>query len=438
MDRKIFSQLQAWKESPTRKPLIVLGARQVGKTTLLKQFGALQYEQSIYLNFEENPQLHGLFEGKIKPEVLIQALSIEMNTPITPGNTLLIFDEIQECPAALNSLKYFQETANEYPIAAAGSLLGVKLKNTQGFPVGKVDFMHLYPLHFLEFLEALGEIALKNYLEDPSMKIEPLPSLLHEKFLEYFKLYLFVGGMPAAVVEYVQTKDLNRVRTVQQGILTAYQLDFAKHAPPTMIMKINQVWGSIASQLAKENKKFIYSVIRKGARAKEFEAALQWLTEAGLIHKIYQISAPKVPLKAYAYPDFFKVYLLDVGLLGAMTNLSAKTILHGSDIFQEFRGALVENYVAEELVHTQEALYYWVSEGEAELDFVINHQDTVIPLEVKSGGSSKKKSLQTYAQKYGPVLSVRGSPMNLRHDGALLNCPLYLVGNLATLLSQFL
>ncbi len=357
-----------------------------------------------------------------------------MNAKITEGKTLLIFDEVQECPNALNSLKYFCENTPDQHIVAAGSLLGVKLAHVKGFPVGKVQFLSLYPLSFLEFLEALNETKLKNFVEELE-EIGPLPPNLHEKLLGYFKEYLFVGGMPEAVAEYIDSQNVSKVREIQTAILNAYSLDFAKHAPKKHIMKINQVWSSIPSQLAKENKKFIYSAIREGARAKEFEGALQWLVEAGLIYKVPLITTPKIPLSAYVDLNAFKVYLVDVGLLGAMSNLSAKTILHENELFQEFRGAITENYVAQELMHSQYPLFYWTSEGKAELDFIISHEDCIYPLEVKSGNSSKKKSLKVYDDTYHPKMRIRTSPMNLRKDGDVLNCPLYLIEELHSLLS---
>ncbi|MBI5345798.1 MAG: ATP-binding protein [Chlamydiae bacterium] len=436
MKRKVFRNLQTWKNQPKRKPLILMGARQVGKTFVLKEFGEQEYTNTIYLNFEDNPRLGKLFDASLDPKMILKSLTIEMNAEIVEGKTLLIFDEIQECPNALNSLKYFYEKAPEqHIIAQGGSLLGVKLAHVKGFPVGKVQFLTLYPLSFLEFLEALNENRLKNFIEEQE-SLEPLPPNLHEKLLAYFKEYLFVGGMPEAVAEYIDSQNVTKVREIQTDILNAYSLDFAKHAPKEHIMKINQVWASIPNQLAKENKKFIYSAIRKGSRAKEFEVALQWLVEAGLIHKTLLISAPKIPLSAYADMNAFKIYLVDVGLLGAMSHLSAKTLLHENELFQEFRGAIVENYVAQELVHSHYPLLYWASEGKAELDFIIEQDDFIYPLEVKSGNSSKKKSLRVYGDTYHPKMLIRSSPMNLRKDGDILNCPLYLIEELRSLITK--
>ena len=435
MKRAIMNNLRSWKSQSKRKPLILMGARQVGKTFVLKKFGEQEYANTVYLNFEDNPRLCKLFNASLEPKIILKALSIEMNAEIAEGKTLLIFDEIQECPNALNSLKYFCENAPEQHIVAAGSLLGVKLAHVKGFPVGKVQFLSLYPLSFLEFLEASKETRLKNFIEEEK-NIEPLPPNLHEKLLVYFKEYLFVGGMPEAVAEYIDSQDVSKVREIQTAILSAYSLDFAKHAPKEHIMKINQVWSSIPSQLAKENKKFIYSAVREGGRAKEFEVALQWLMEAGLIYKVPLISTPKIPLSAYADLNAFKVYLVDVGLLGAMSNLAAKTILHENELFQEFRGAIAENYVAQELIHSRYPLFYWTSEGKAELDFIIEQDGSIYPLEVKSGNSLKKKSLRVYGDTYHPKILIRCSPMNLKKDGAVLNCPLYLIEELRSLIDR--
>lgn len=435
MKREVLEQMRGWKTNPRRKPLVLMGARQVGKTTSLKKLAETDYDNAVYFNFEDEPHLKALFDTSLKPEYLLKAMQIEKATKINPEKTLIILDEIQECPNALSSLKYFNEDANEYHVAAAGSLLGVKLLNTQGFPVGKVDFLDMFPLSFLEFLEAMGETELKNFL-DSIIRVEPIPGNLHEKCLDYFRHYLFIGGMPEAVATYVETSSLDAAREVHQAILRAYSLDFSKHAPPDQIMKINQVWNTMPSQLAKENKKFVYSVLRKGARAKEFEGAIQWLKEAGLVHKIYNLTTPKIPLKAYLNFEFFKLYLVDVGLLGAMANLSARALLQGNQLFQEFRGSYLENVAAQLLVQNHLQPYYWTSEGKAELDFVFEYDGMAYPLEIKSGNSGKKKSLQTYLQKYQTELAVRSSPKNLCINGKILNCPLYLLERLPILVSN--
>lgn len=433
MKRTILKSLEHWKNSPNRKPLVLMGARQTGKTYILKAFSEAFYENCVYLNFEDEPGLKNLFEPALTPERLLSVFSIAAQQTITPGKTLIFLDEIQECPNALISLKYFNEKANEYHLCVAGSLLGVKLSNTKGFPVGKVNFLTLYPMSFMEFLEALNEKTLKEYLS--SLKnIEPLPEILHEKLIRYLKDYFYIGGMPEVVSQWIKTHNYTIVRETQQAILKAYTLDFSKHAPPEIIMKIHQVWQTIPSQLAKENKKFIYSVIRKGARAKDFELAIQWLMEAGLLYKVYNITFPNIPLTAYVDRECFKTYLLDVGLLGAMTGLSPQILIQGHEYFTEFRGSFVENFIAQSLmcseVHDDGNLYYWSSEGKAEVDFIFSLNNQIYPLEIKSGNTNKKKSLRVYDDKYSPPLLIRSSPMNLKKDGKILNCPLYLLENI--------
>ncbi len=429
MKRHIFKKLLLWKNNPQRKPLILRGARQVGKTYALTTFAKQEYENVAYLNFESNRNIHDLFKANLTPHDIIKLLGIELEIQINPKTTLIIFDEIQECPAALTSLKYFDELANNYHICAAGSLLGITLSKTHSFPVGKVDFLNLYPLNFAEFLEASNQENLLEYIKNIQI-LNPFPQVLHDKLSKYFKTYLFTGGMPAAVLEYTTTGDFQRTRTIQKNILDAYRLDFSKHAPSNSIMKINQVWDAIPNQLAKENKKFIYSAIRQGARAQEFEVAIQWLVEAGLIYKVYNVSTPKLPLNAYANYQHFKIYLADIGLLSAMANISEKTIIHGDTIFQEFHGALIENYAAQELACRDywSDLFYWTSSGQAELDFIFQYEDTIYPLEVKAGQSFKNKSLQSYTQKYEPKLSIKTTPLNLKYDHQSVNCPLYCLG----------
>lgn len=427
MKRDIYHLLEEWKQSQRRKPLILNGARQVGKTYSLKHFGRTSYQKTAYLNFEKDAKLAQYFEGTLNPRELIKIISIHTETEIEPHNTLLVFDEIQECPKALNSLKYFCEEAGEFHIAAAGSLLGVKTAGEKGFPVGKVNFLHLYPLTFFEFLSALGHEKTRAYLEKYHT-YEPLPNPMHEKLLQLLKLYFFIGGMPEAVAQYAKTESVNVVREVQQEILSAYERDFAKHAPPSEIMKITTVWKQVHRQLAKENKKFIFAAIRKSARGRDYEEAIQWLSDAGLIHKSYLVESPKFPLSAYADNDTFKIFLADVGLLGAQSNLSPQTIIEGDLLFTEFKGALTENYIAQEWIATQrKEPYYWTSEGTAEVDFLIESDHEIYPLEVKSGESQKKKSLLVYGQKYSPSKLIRTSAMNLKHDGNIYNYPLYLI-----------
>ncbi len=426
MKRDIYKSLEEWKLSVRRKPLVLNGARQVGKTYALKHFGKTAYEGLAYLNFEKDEKLAQYFDGTLDPKQLIQILGIHTEVEIVPHKTLIVFDEIQECPKALNSLKYFCEEANEYHVIAAGSLWGVKTKGEKGFPVGKVNFLHMYPLTFFEFLTALGQDQTRSFLEEYHSE-EPIPNPLHEKLLQLLRLYFFIGGMPEAVNEYAHTENVNGVREIQLEILSAYEKDFAKHAPPTEIMKITTVWKQVHRQLAKENKKFIFAAIRKSARGRDYEDAIQWLSDAGLIHKSYLVESPKFPLSGYADNNTFKIFLADVGLLGAQSNLSPQVIIDGDRLFTEFKGALTENFFAQECIaHQQKGLYYWTSEGIAEVDFLIEKDHEIYPVEVKAGSNQRKKSLLVYNQKYAPTKLIRFSTMNLKHDGIVCNYPLYL------------
>lgn len=427
MKRDIYHLLEEWKRSARRKPLVLSGARQVGKTHALKHFGRTSYEKVAYLNFEKEEKLAQYFEDTLDPKGLIKTIGIHTGIEIEPSNTLLIFDEVQECPKALNSLKYFCEEANEYHVVAAGSLLGVKIAREKGFPVGKVNFLHLYPLTFFEFLSSMGHEQTRQFLEDYHTH-EPLPNPMHEKLIQLLKLYLFIGGMPEAVAQYIKTESLNVVREVQLEILNSYERDFAKHAPPSEIMKITTTWKQVHRQLAKENKKFIFAAIRKSARGRDYEEAIQWLSDAGLIHKSHLVESPKFPLSAYADNSAFKIFLSDVGLLGAQSNLSPQTVIDGDLLFTEFKGALTENYVAQEWIATKHKQpYYWASEGVAEVDFLIEEDHAIYPLEVKAGANPKKKSLLVYNQKYAPSKLIRATAMNLKHDGDIYNYPLYLI-----------
>ena len=433
MDRYIFKQLYNWKCSPRRKPLILNGARQVGKTYALKYFGDKHYTNCVYLNFEQDERLCKYFAGDLDPKKIIKILGLHSGEKIVPAATLIIFDEIQECPRALNSLKYFCEQANDYHIAAAGSLLGVKTINEKGFPVGKVNFLHLYPLSFSEFLRAVVQEQLDQYISD-YQTFDPLPGPIHEKLVDLLKEYLYVGGMPEAVSIYIAKDDYRLVRDVQMEILASYERDFAKHAPREQIMKINAIWQQAPQQLAKENKKFIFSNIRKSARSRDYEDAIAWLVDAGLLLKSSCIITPKLPMKAYANHNIFKLFLLDIGLLGASARVSARSLIEGDALFTEFKGALTENYVAQELIASANIdLYYWTSTGTAEVDFIIQIENTILPLEVKAGVSSKKKSLLSYADKYQADILLRSTLMNLKHDGKIYNYPLYMVGKLSTL-----
>ncbi|MCH9626962.1 MAG: hypothetical protein S4CHLAM2_05940 [Chlamydiales bacterium] len=432
MKRDIYKRLEEWKRSERRKPLILNGARQVGKTYSLQHFGKTSYEKVAYLNFEKDEKLAHYFDGTLDPAQLIKMISIHTEVDIEPENSLLIFDEIQNCSKALNSLKYFCEEANAYHVVAAGSLLGVKTAGEKGFPVGKVNFLRLYPLTFFEFLSAMGREKIRLFLEE-YCTYEPIPIPMHETLMELLRFYLFIGGMPEAVAEYAKNENLKVTREIQLEILNAYEKDFAKHAPSNEIMKITTVWKQVHRQLAKENKKFVFAAIRKSARGRDYEKAIQWLTDAGLIHKSYLVKFPKFPLSAYADPNIFKLFLADVGLLGAQSNLSAQTIIDGNLLFTEFKGALTENYVAQELIaNRQKEIYYWTSEGAAEVDFLIDEDHEIYPLEVKAGLSQKKKSLLVYKDKYAPTKLIRSTTMNLKHDGEIYNYPLYLISRFST------
>ena len=427
MKRDIYQKLFAWKSSPRRKPLILNGARQVGKTFALRYFAKAAYAKHIYLNFEKDRGLAAYFEGSLDPKRLIQMLALHTDVDIEKHNTLLIFDEVQECPRALNSLKYFCEEANEYHVAAAGSLLGVKTARSAGFPVGKVNFLHLYPLSFFEFLSAVGKERLRSHLESLEAFI-PIAAPIHQQLNELLREYLFVGGMPEAVKTFIKHGKPALVREVQTEILDAYERDFAKHAPNSQLLKITSVWQQAHHQLARENKKFVYSALRKSARGRDYEESIAWLVEAGLLHKSTRIKKPGIPLSAYAEPHIFKLFLLDTGLLAAQAGLSAKALIHGSQLFTEFKGALTENYVAQELIcRRRSALHYWASQGTAEIDFVIEDEQRFYPLEVKAGVSSKKKSLLVFGQKYKDAVLSRATLMNLKKDGKIANYPLYLV-----------
>lgn len=433
MKRHIEQDLLDWRASPRRKPLVLRGARQVGKTYLLKSFGKSHYEHIAYIDFEEEEDVRTLFDGNIKPKVILEKLGIYLKQPIKPHNTLIIFDEIQSCPNALNSLKYFYEKANEYHIIAAGSLLGITLANTKGFPVGKVNFMTMYPLTFNEFMHATEEHELCNYIESLST-FNTIDIPLHNKLLYLLKKYFFIGGMPEVVHEYSQNKEITHVRTVQNEILDAYLLDFSKHAPTTDILKITQIWNSIPKQLSKENKKFLFSAVKSSARAREYENALTWLSNANLIHKVNNVAKPSIPLKSVMNEEIFKIYCHDIGLLGALSNTPEDIILKDNLIFDRYKGAFTENFVLQELIsHKKEDLYYWTSQGNAELDFIFQEKDQIYPIEVKSGKAKKAKSLWTYKERYSPKKLFCISSDNVKIRENIYYYPLYLISRLPNL-----
>ena len=394
MDRFALEKLKQWKEKKNRKPLIIRGARQVGKTWLMKEFGRTCFKKMAYVNFDSNTRMRQVFEGDINIERLILAISAETGVSIDSRDTLLIFDEVQEVPKALTALKYFCEEASEYAIVAAGSLLGVAMHKGTSFPVGKVDFMDLYPLSFREFLCALGETRFVEILDSSDTD---MVTMFKSKYIDRLREYYFVGGMPEVVQSYLDSKDFNQVREIQKNLLNYYQQDFSKHAEATLVSRLNLVWNSIPMQLAKENKKYIYGQVREGARAKDFELAIQWLMDCGLIHKVQRIKKPGLPLKAYLDLDAFKIYLLDIGLLMAMVDLDARVIIDGNRIFTEFKGALTEQYVLQQLIADLgiEAYYYSTEKSSGEIDFLLQGKSSILPLEVKAEENLRAKSLHS-------------------------------------------
>ncbi len=425
MKRDIYHLLIEWKESVDRKPLILKGARQVGKTYILKAFGENEYQNVAYFNFEEDPTLKGFFQGRIQTDKIIQKLSIYLESRIQPQKTLIIFDEIQNSPEALNSLKYFHENANQYHIATAGSLLGIKVGQSAPFPVGKVNFFDLFPFSFIEFINGIGKARLGMYLKSKN-DFDPIENSFHEDLNDLLRLYYYIGGMPEAILKYITEGDLGKVRQVQTEILTAYTFDFSKYASKSDAIKITNIWNAIPGQLDKENKKFMLSQISKNARVRDYLEPLQWLADAGLIYKSYNVKTPKIPLSGYKEEKVFKLFLFDIGLLGAMIDLSQKTIIDGNRLFSEYNGAFTESYVAQEIKSRyHKDLYYWTSKSSAEVDFVLQFNEQIFPLEVKSGFSKKKKSLKIYAEKYKSHILSRATLMNFKHDGHLKNYPLY-------------
>ena len=425
MQRFILKKLIEWKESKYRKPLILKGARQVGKTYILKQFGKENYEGVAYFNFDHDEDLYNLFQNTKDPKRILEQLAFIYGKAIIPGKTLIIFDEIQECPNALNSLKYFYEEANEYHIACAGSLLGIRLSHTS-FPVGKVDFLNMYPMTFSEFLIADNAQNLVDYM-DSLEKIEKIPDIFFNQLEEKLKAYFIIGGMPEAVSAWVNEKDMELVNKIQDNILSAYESDFSKHTQDSEANKISLIWNSVPSQLAKENKKFLYQVVKEGARAREYENALNWLNDANLIYKIYNVTKADFPLKAYNDLSAFKIYMNDVGLLRKMSNLDSKIVVEGYKLFEEFKGAFTENYVLNMLTSTLNLVPNYYTFDRNEIDFIIQYKNNIVPIEVKANKSTNNTSLTKYNEKFNNELSVRFSMNNLSKDGKILNIPLFLI-----------
>lgn len=425
MERSIYSNLKKWKESPTRKPLILQGARQVGKTYILKEFGAREYSEVVYINCDDNNDMQNMFVD-YDVDRIIRSLSAISGVSIKPSTTLLIIDEIQEVERGLASLKYFCEKAPEYHVAVAGSLLGITLHEGTSFPVGKVDMLYMYPMDFEEFLLAMGKEQLVELLRSNSWTaLTPLRGMLTELLRQYY----FVGGMPEAVKAYVERGDIWEVRSIHSKIIDAYRNDMSKHAPKQQVQRINMVWNSIPSQLARDNKKFIYGALRKGARANDFEIAIQWLVDSGLVHKVHRISKPVVPLKFYEDMSSFKLFLLDCGLLGALSETPPEQILIGDNVFEEYKGAFTENYVLQQLKSLPRTFVYYYSNDNStlEIDFVVQHDTHIIPIEVKAEENLRAKSLRQFVTDNPGLHGVRFSMSDYREQDWLTNVPLWAV-----------
>lgn len=425
MKRNAIKELYEWKENNDRKPLVILGARQVGKTWLMKEFGKEAYKKCAYVNFEDNDDLRGMFEHDFDIQRIIANLQWATDVTIDE-DTLVILDEIQEAPRGITVLKYFQEKAPQYHVIAAGSLLGIAMHKNDSFPVGKVDFMHLYPLSFYEFLNAIGEKKMVDLLQ---AKDWTMLTMVRAKFEERLRQYYFVGGMPAAVLAFVNDGDLNKVRTIQKSIIEAYERDFSKHAPAIEVPRIRMVWHSIPSQLSKENRKFIYGMIKEGARAKDFELAIEWLKDAGLIYKVNRCKKAQLPLAAYEDFSAFKMFLSDIGLMGAMSNIPVQSLLNGNMLFSDFKGALTEQFVLQQMKTNQSlSIYYWSADNSrGEIDFLVQQEEKVIPIEVKAEENLQAKSLRMFVERNPGLKGCRFSMSPYREQDWLVNYPLYSV-----------
>lgn len=430
MYRIAIEKLLKWKQSKRRKPLIIEGARQVGKTWLMKEFGRQAYEDTVYINFDSNSRMAELFAPDLDTERLIMGLELYAGRKIDPEKSLLIFDEVQEVPRALTALKYFYENAPQYNIVCAGSLLGIALHQGTSFPVGKVDFLKLYPLSFNEFLRAIGEERFAELLDKRDFQ---MITSFRQTYIDALKQYYFVGGMPEAVQSFAENKDFNEVREIQRRILAAYEQDFSKHVPNEIVPRLRMLWNSIPSQLAKENKKFIYGLVREGARAKEYETAIMWLCDCGLVHKVSRVNTAGIPLRAYEDLKAFKLFLVDVGLLGCMAGLRQRTLLDGNALFVEFKGALTEQYVCQQLktIENLDVYYYTNDRGSCEVDFVVDTGERIVSVEVKAEINLKAKSLKTYREKFSPEVAVRTSMADYKKEDWLVNLPLYAIDQIA-------
>lgn len=441
MKRLILDKLLVWKKSPYRKPLILKGVRQVGKTWILKEFGRLYYDSVAYFNFDENPEFKQFFQLTKDVNRILQNLMLVSGQKIEPDNTLIIFDEVQDCPEVINSLKYFCENAPQYHIACAGSLLGIALAKSSSFPVGKVNFMQIDPMSFTEFLLANGDENLVHYLESVE-SIEPIPEAFFNPLSEKLKMYYVTGGMPESVLMWTEARDVNAMQEALSAIIEAYERDFGKHPNASEFPKISMIWKSISSQLARENKKFLYKAVKEGARAREYEDALQWLVDARLVHKVYRCTAPGLPLSAYDDLSAFKIYLVDVGLLRRLSQLAPSAFGEGNRLFTEFKGALTENYVLQTLV-TQfevEPRYWSQTNPPYEVDFLIQRENDIFPVEVKAETNTKSKSLKKYKELFADQvkLRIRFSLDNLKLDGDVLNIPLFMADHTDRLIGMAL
>lgn len=425
MYRTVIEQLISWKEAPSRKPLILNGARQVGKTYILQTFGKKYYQNIAYVNLDHNTEVEAIFKQGYDIPRILRALSALLHIHIEPSTTLIVFDEIQENPVVLNSLKYFCELAPEYHVAVAGSLLGISLHNGASFPVGKVDMIKMYPMTFVEFLMAIGQDAMAQLILGSDWNAI---NALSVRFIDCLRQYYYVGGLPAVVLEYVTTGNLLTVREKQKQTLFDYRRDFSKHAPSQQVPRINMVWDSIPAQLAKENQKFVYGVLKKGGRATEFELAIQWLIDAGLVYRVHRVTAPLKPLKFYEDASAFKLFMLDVGLMGAMADVDSKDILVGDSMLREYKGAFTELYVLTQLMPFDLPTYYYsANDSRIEIDFLVQHAGRVIPIEVKAEENVKSKSLRTYIEKHPQLRGLRISMLPYRQEEWMDNLPLYAV-----------
>ena len=432
MYRIAIEKLLKWKQSKRRKPLIIEGARQVGKTWLMKEFGRQSYADTVYINFDSNSRMAELFASDLDTDRLIMGLELYVGHKIDPNNSLLVFDEVQEVPRALASLKYFYENAPQYHIVCAGSLLGIALHQGTSFPVGKVDFLKLYPLSFKEFLMATGKEQFAALLDSQDFQ---MITNFKQTYIDALKHYYFVGGMPEAVQSFAENIDFNEVRDIQKRILADYEQDFSKHPTNEIVPRLRMLWNSIPSQLAKENKKFIYGLVREGARAKDYETALLWLSDCGLVHKVSRVNTVGIPLRAYEDLKAFKLFVVDVGLLGCMAGLRQRTLLDGNDLFVEFKGALTEQYVCQQLktIEDLDVYYYTNDRGSCEIDFVVDTGKRIVPVEVKAEVNLRAKSLKTYQEKFSPEVSVRTSMADYKKEEWLVNLPLYAIDQIIKL-----